>query len=534
MPIQIFVSYARHDDSLPPDMPKTSHFSKAKGFVTFLHQQLAFELRSLGEPVPHLWRDTGHIERANLFDPLLKKALEDSEILLVVLSRNWLHRPNCQAELDYFVQHRREAGENDQQIRGRIVVVCKHLITFDERPEPLQGQEGYAFFEGEAGREQEYFYRGEIRHSNYTECVRDLASYLWREAAKMTTPSGERPPEPKKQPKPPVVPPALSGRTIFVAKPAGDMQKSYLRVVEELRGLGHKVVPPPTRKIQSEDDVVKFVVDALAQAEFSIHLLGEGAGFKAEDAEPIVALQLKRAAACVPAVTNGSQTSGNGFRRLIWAPKVVEVEKKLEDGTVLAQAVSGRDPLKVLARFDSQLPSDKIEGESLSKFVEFIVQSLNRTAPMDGALKGEGANAQVYIYHRPDDRGYAFRVAKALLQKNLEPKLPPVEGDAGERDAMHRQYLKQCDTIVLCWAVASDVWAMATANEWRNFSDLGRTKRFTCRGLVAGPPDSDGKMQFLQLVPKSEIDVVVDLTKQAEPLPDALEPIVNSIKLPSP
>ncbi len=108
--------------------------------------------------------------------------------------------------------------------------------------------------------------------------------------------------------------------------------------------------------------------------------------------------------------------------------------------------------------------------------------------------------------------------------------MPPIEGDAGERNALHRQYLKQCDTVVLCWATASDVWAMATASELRNYKDLGRTKKFACRGLVAGPPDSEGKSQFLELVPKSEIDVVVDLTKQSEPLPDALDSIFSSTK----
>jgi len=412
------------------------------------------------------------------------------------------------------------------------VLISKHCIAPENRPEMLQGQEGYALFEGEAGREQEFYFRGEIRDKTYHDCVRDLASYLWREAAKAATPPGERPPEPAPLRQKPVIAAApASGRTIFVAKPASDMQKSYLRLVEELQSLGHRVVPPPAKKIQSEEDVVKFVDEALAAAEFSIHLLGEGAGFKPEDTEPIVALQLKRAAARVPAPpAKGPQSSVGGFRRFIWAPKVVEVEKKLEDGTVLAQSVTGRDPLQVLARFNPQLPTDKIEGDSLSKFVEFLMQSLDRTAPTDGSLDGGDANGQVYVYHRPDDRGYAFRLAKVLLQKKLEPKLPPIEGDAGERNALHRLYLKQCDTVVLCWATASDVWAMATASELRNYKDLGRTKKFACRSLVAGPPDSEGKSQFLELVPKSEIDVVVDLTKQTEPLPEALDSIFSLTK----
>src|SRR5437016_12032637 len=125
-PIQIFMSYARHDDSTPPDLPK------AHGFVTFLDRQLTYELRSLGEPLPHIWRDTRHIEPADQFDPLLEEAIDGSALLVVVLSRNWLHRPYCLAEFERFGQRWRAEGEAG--IRKRIVVVSKHHIDPDHRP----------------------------------------------------------------------------------------------------------------------------------------------------------------------------------------------------------------------------------------------------------------------------------------------------------------------------------------------------------------------------------------------------------------
>jgi hypothetical protein len=511
-PIQIFMSYARHDDSTPPDLPK------AHGFVTFLDRQLTYELRSLGEPLPHIWRDTRHIEPADQFDPLIEEAIDGSALLVVVLSRNWLHRPYCLAELTRFGE--RWQSEGEAGIRKRIVVVSKHHIDPNQRPALLRGQSGFEFFSGDAGREHDFFARGEIRDPMYPDRVRELSSYLWRTAARMTAAPGQRPPSPKERPRPAAVVTPSNGRSVYLAKPAKDMRDAYLRVIEELQGRGYTVVPDPTAEIPIEG-AHAFVDTALAAAELSIHLLGEGEGYKPEDCAPIVPLQLERAAARVSA--SAGDRGDPAFRRIIWAPKLLE--KLLDDGT--ARAEPGRDPLGVLAKFGAQLDTDKVEGDNMSKFVEFLVQSLERMQGAELALDEIKPDAQVYVYHRPEDKRYAFSLAKALHQKNVEPMLPALEGDAAERNALHRQYLMDCDAVVLCWAESSDVWAKATSRELRDWERLGRKRKFACRGLVAGPPRRDAKSQFLQLLPRSEIDVVVDLMEQDEPSPDALDPLIR-------
>lgn len=84
MSIQIFLSYARKDELVPPDMPA------GKGFVTCLREQLLFEFSQRGAPEPVIWRDKHRIERGDQFDPILKDGIESSDILLVVLSPNWM------------------------------------------------------------------------------------------------------------------------------------------------------------------------------------------------------------------------------------------------------------------------------------------------------------------------------------------------------------------------------------------------------------------------------------------------------------
>ena len=376
-PFKIFMSYARHDNSLPPDLPK------AKGFVTFLDEQLAYELRSLGEPVPQIWRDTRFIERGNQFDPLIQEGIESSGILVVVLSRNWLHRPYCLAELERFEQCWRARGETPARIFKRIVLVSKHSIDPSTLMPLLQGQQGYEFFAGEAGREHEFFARGEICDPAYRDRVRELASYLWRTAADLTTKPGQQTPSPKSRAKPIAAATPASGRTIYVAKPAKDMRQSYFRLVEELQGRGHIVVPGTAEEIPTDATAGNFVRTALESAELSIHLLGEGAGYQPEQGEPIVKLQLSRAAVRASTAADNDGAPGNRFHRIIWAPKAMEVERVQEDGSVHAQMLTERDPLKVLAGFNQQLATDEIVGDNLSKFVEFLVQGLDRTAPTE-------------------------------------------------------------------------------------------------------------------------------------------------------
>ncbi len=341
-PVQIFISYAWSDNTSPPDLPN------AKGFVTFLHQQLAYELRSFGEPMPHLWRDTKHVERGNQFDPIIDSELKSSAVLVVVLSRIWMSRPNCRAELDNFVTHWRAAGENDQQIRKRIVLICKHCIAPANRPEMLQGQEGYALFEGEAGREQEFYFRGEIRDKIYHDCVRDLASYLWREAAKAATPSGSGRLSPRrcgKSRRSPRRPPA-GARSLSQNRRATCRN----RICAWLRS--SRVSATGSFLLRRKKSKAKRMWSNLSMRRSpqpnsrSICWAKEPASSPKIPSRSSRCSSSARPPAC-PHQANGGQSSVGGFRRFIWAPKVVEVEKKQEDGTVLAQSVTGRDPLRI-------------------------------------------------------------------------------------------------------------------------------------------------------------------------------------------
>ncbi|HMD01944.1 MAG TPA: toll/interleukin-1 receptor domain-containing protein [Candidatus Baltobacteraceae bacterium] len=506
MPLQVFISYAR-DDDLPP-------LGETTGFVTALYTNLKHEFRLLGPPAPELWRDKRQIEPSDQFDPVIESAVRGSQLFLVVFSRTWPKRPYCLLELEMFVKAWRHEGE--AAVRKRIVLVGKHNIDPKDRPAYLQGQEGYIFYardgEEEPGREEE------LTGRDYYDAVKRLATGLRLRALEYEKTSGTADPAGGAKP----ATPAKGGRTIYLAKPAADMRAAYLRLTDELQGRGYNVVPDRDVEIPYDGTAPDFIDSALAQAEVSIHLLGEKAGYAPEDSDPIVKLQLARAAHRTE--TETAKPAEQAFRRIIWAPKVLVGQ----DGQ--AQTDAERDPLAVLLKSGEQLPGDKVDGSEISKFVDFITQHLIGTAPSATNLDSLASNAQVYVYHRPEDTDYAVDFAKALQKRQIEPVFPAFDGDPVELTAWHREKLRECDAVVVCWANAAEVWARSRFPEFRDWHELGREKKFACRALVAGPPPGQRKLVLVELPPRNEIDVVLDLTADEKPTPESLDPLINAAR----
>ena len=217
------------------------------------------------------------------------------------------------------------------------------------------------------------------------------------------------------------------------------MRAGYDRIVSELVGKGHTVVPPPGDEIPL-DTAVDVINAALSKAEIAVHLLGEKAGEAPEDQLPMVKLQLALAAA--------KETQGGGakFHRVIWAPSLWTVKPD----PALPTREATRHPVDVLAKFDSQLPTDKIEGDSLSKFVDFLNQHLLAIAPPRSlaALPGPGSDVRLYLYHSQEDSDYALSLAQALQQRQLEALLPVFDGPDAEIKSFNGKQLAACDAVI--------------------------------------------------------------------------------------
>jgi hypothetical protein len=154
---------------------------------------------------------------------------------------------------------------------------------------------------------------------------------------------------------------------VFVAKPAGDMEESYRTLVEELQGRGFRVTPDPDEDLGNLGEQVRSaVLNALAEAEASIHLLGTRKGMRPDGFDmDLVPMQLAAAA--------DEAKRRSDFERMIWAPTVLPSEMPTQ------AKGAPRDALKILKRFGQQLlATDQIDSDTASRFNEFVLQRLAR------------------------------------------------------------------------------------------------------------------------------------------------------------
>lgn len=232
----------------------------------------------------------------------------------------------------------------------------------------------------------------------------------------------------------------------------------------------------------------------------------------------MVKLQLQRAA---------RKTAADGtarFHRLVWAPGVWTVPANGKQEAIELD----RHPLEVLTKFDPQLPSDKVEGDSLSRFVDFLNQHLiSIVPPKTVALSpSDAGDMRLFLYHSAEDSGYALGLAQLLQQRKLETLLPAFDGPEAEIKSFNSKQLADCDGVILCWAAASEVWVRAQASGLRNWSALGRSRQFRYRAVVAAPPPAARKKGAKLLFSPRDIDLFVDLTDRDVPPPELLDMLV--------
>ncbi|GLS22114.1 hypothetical protein GCM10007874_51310 [Labrys miyagiensis] len=519
-PVQIFMSYARDDDALPPELQS----SEARGFVTSLLGQIAYEWQDKGGPSPTIWCDIRRVASGEPFDTPITSAIDQSSLLLVVLSRNWMESEYCRGELAAFT----ERWKSDPNIRERIIIIGKNHVDPDKRPALLQNQVGYLFYArqemDDIEPEKDFFARGKVRDARYFEQVTTLAGFLLRRAARLA--DRERRPDPEASPQPPQPPqpfaaahePPQNRRIVYLAKPAGDMVEAYGRLVRELTGAGYGIVPDPKADLPVDASATDVVDKALAQAHVAIHLLGQRPGFAPEGQEPIAKLQLQRAARTLT-VPASERPDGIAFKRVVWAPKVANA----------GEWDNERDPLAVLSQFDGYVEGDVVEGATLSRFVEALGHLIGAPVIRARGLDKLEPKSRIYVYYDARDAEFGYNVAKALKQRNLTPMWPTIDGTDAENSQVHHNNLRECDSVLLCWATAPDTWVRASSSELADWKMLGRSRMFDWRGLIAGPPPGLPKRMFVDFRSGDEIDVVVDLTTHQEPpKPDDLNQLLSA------
>jgi hypothetical protein len=361
---EVFVSYRSVDDEPPPGSPRQ------RGFVAYLLRQLRWELSQLGVPDALLWQDRSRIEPGDIWSEAIFKALNDAELFVAILSCNYITSDWCKTELSTMAS--RVANLDAASGQRRIFRVDKNSVPEGDIPETLRRIQAVQFYSGSEEEDgiDEFYWRGKVRRTReYEEAVNKLAKAIRKRLKELGIPVGD-----------PVKSRARANAArskkgaVFVAKPASDMLEVYRTLVWELRGRGYRVTPDADKDLGDVGEEVRSTVaGALKDAEASIHLLGQRKGGRPDGLDmDLVPMQLAAAA--------DETRKKPDFIRMIWAPKVLMSQTGAE---------GGRDPLKVVEGFGALLDTDQIDGDTASRFIEYVLQKLERLAETRGGPHGE-------------------------------------------------------------------------------------------------------------------------------------------------
>ncbi len=373
--VGIFVSYA-HDDDL------TTGSEDEDGFVSFLYKKLQLKLRDLGATKAKLWIDRRRIADGDLFDGAIDEGLQNAELLVVVMSPNWMQRPYCRKELEAFADLRRKKGVAN--VQERMIVVGKWHVERLKRPFDLQGQEGFLFYARDetngVSDVTPFFNRGKTTDQFYDR--RDsLAIFLQKRVDRIAAGAGlgttlaSRPSDRR------------ADRANHLPCEARERHEGGL-CAPRVRASGKGVRSRSRRRprifpataARSSRSRKRSPQRKPRSTSSATNLASRRKGSIRSSSSSLRSRAKKRAANADP--------SARGFRRVVWAPKIIDT------GEPSPTPAPERDPLQALERCDKQIATDKIDGDILSKFIEFLFQYLAETAPKRAAKSAGGRQAR--------------------------------------------------------------------------------------------------------------------------------------------
>jgi hypothetical protein len=166
--------------------------------------------------------------------------------------------------------------------------------------------------------------------------------------------------------------------------------------------------------------------------------------------------------------------------------------------------------MSVLDRFDRRLTTDQIDGDTASRFNEFVLQRLERKP----AAAVSETNT-VYVRCGCADRSFGLSVARELKRTSFAPLLSPApsEGTADELAQAEEQLLSRAQHVVVCWGPQGRTQMLAevtnpTLQKWR----AARRKEAKLILMVTGPM-TEPKAEVTEFGFGPDVDCVVDATR---------------------
>jgi hypothetical protein len=457
----IFISYAHVDNLTAP--------GESKGWIETFEEFLAvFLSRRVGRiGIVNIWRDPT-LDGSQLFDKTIEDRIKNSAIFLAFTSTGYIASDYCQQELKWFHDY---ATNNQLGVsvgdRMRVLNVLLNNIPHCDWPEYYGKTSGYDFYNAESKDDLGYpmKFAGE-----FEERLRKLVEAIYRTLIAI-----------KEVAAPKVTEPTFT-KTIYLADTSDTLVRYRKRLLNDL---GPKVrivsnLPPP---YESDAHQAK-VVDAIKQADLSVHLLDElpGREIQGEEGKSYPQKQVEL----------GLQHAKAQF---IWVPNTLDVETVEDAGykTFLDKLQNGN------------------RGQSNYRFIKGAANSISRELtemldrPPEQVQNGKPAGALVDTHLK--DQLHAYKLGQFLIEKCIQPYINPEEDDPQKNMKVLEERLKQVNRLIVVYGDVAEQWVRARLAVAVQIAITARVQLKAC-GVYYAPPRQRGPSNIFDLpfLPVYEFD----------------------------
>ncbi len=267
----IFISYAHVDNE--------TDFDDQDGWVDQFRKLLAVRLaKRFGrmDTIKIWWDD--HLERGQLFDVTIEKAIKGSAIFLALTSPGYKSSQYCQKEIDCFYE-KIYAGKDPAGLvvgsdRIRYVNCLLNNIPHKEWPEKFGDTTGFPFHD--AGNSKDFGEPSDPRGELFRDQIRDLVDYLYNLIESFREELGSKSKSPQIESAPKTV--DSEGIKLYFGDVPRTLRSRQRRVMLELEDAGFEIVETVLPEDVEDDKYRPAVEKALRESFLAIHLLDDEPG----------------------------------------------------------------------------------------------------------------------------------------------------------------------------------------------------------------------------------------------------------------